>query len=87
MFELFLFKKGMISTKCAPLALGSDLTGSIKEPAAFCGVYSIVPSPLRVSRNGVRNCFNGSDNSVIFREIAMSVGSLANNVDDLVLIS
>jgi Asp-tRNA(Asn)/Glu-tRNA(Gln) amidotransferase A subunit family amidase len=34
----------MIATKCAPLALGTDLSGSIKEPAAFCGVYAYMPS-------------------------------------------
>ena len=31
---------GVVSTKCAPLALATDLAGSIRMPAAWCGVYS-----------------------------------------------
>jgi Asp-tRNA(Asn)/Glu-tRNA(Gln) amidotransferase A subunit family amidase len=29
---------GSIATACAPLAIGSDIAGSIRYPAAFCGV-------------------------------------------------
>ncbi len=58
-----------------PLSLGSDTNGSIRVPAALCGIYGLKPTYGRLSRAGVALLAPSFDH----------VGPLARSVADLAL--
>lgn len=40
--------------RCAPLGIGTDIGGSIRAPAAFCGAYGFRPTARRNPGTGLK---------------------------------
>jgi AtzE family amidohydrolase len=64
-----------VAAGMVPLTVGSDTNGSIRVPAALCGVYGLKPTYGRVSRAG----------AVLFAESFDHVGPFARSVRDIAL--
>ncbi|KAL0484045.1 glutamyl tRS [Acrasis kona] len=65
-----------IAAGIVPLALGSDLAGSLRIPAAFCGVYSLRPSYDTVSTVGNIPKLRPNQNMVTIGPMADSIKML-----------
>lgn len=72
-------ESALIAACASPLGLGSDAFGSVRLPAAFCGIAGIKPTSGRLPRTGHVPPRGG------WLEAVWQIGPMSRSVEDLIL--
>ncbi|KAI9138924.1 amidase signature domain-containing protein [Paraphysoderma sedebokerense] len=71
----------ILALKGAAIGLGSDIGGSLRFPAHFCGIYSLKPSIGRLSSLNTTSFVTGREGLITV------MGPMARSIDDLELVT
>ncbi len=73
----------LLASRATWIGVGSDIGGSLRIPAHFCGVVAFKPTPQRVTRHGMTRTHKNSGGQ---ESIVGVPGPMARSVDDCELV-
>jgi len=71
---------GLVAARCSPLGIGSDVGGSIRIPALFCGLYGFKPTAGRGTVKGHTELAPSCTGQI---NIRVAIGPIAKSIKDL----
>jgi len=74
-------ESALISSRCSPLGIGSDLGGSIRTPCLYTGLYGFNPTSTRNTFDGHFYCT--PKDRIALRNFKPCCGPIGKSVDDL----